>query len=266
MTMDCFEVRSHLHAYIDGELERASVMELDQHLGSCDACRTQVARHSALRGAIARHASYHRAPAGLARRIRARLAEGAPASPARPRRQWFPVGALVAARPQWLRLGAAIAATALVTWTATLHFAAPAEDDSIAERVIAGHARSVITGRVADVASSDQHAVKPWLSSRLDFSLPVVDLTGVGFPLIGGRLDYLDERPIAALVYKHREHIINLFVWPSREATAAAPVRAVARRGYNVLHWTEGGMTYWAVSDLNATEMRSFVSAYASAK
>jgi len=264
--MDCIEVRNHLHAYIDEELERASVMELDRHLGSCDACRAEVARHSTLRGAIAKHASYHRAPAGLARRIRASLAEGAPASPARPRRQWLPLGSLITARPQWLQLSAAIAASALVTWTAALQFAGPAEDDTIAERVIAGHARSIVTGRVADVASSDQHAVKPWLSSRLDFSLPVVDLTGVGFPLIGGRLDYLDERPIAALVYKHREHIINLFVWPSREATAAAPVRAVARRGYNVLHWTEGGMAFWAVSDLNATEMRGFVSAYASAK
>ena len=264
--MDCIEVRSRLHAYIDEELERSSLAQMDHHLGACDACRTELTRYSALRKAIARHATHHRAPAGLARRIRASLAEGAPASPARPRRQWFPVGSLVAARPQWLQLGAAIAATAVVTWTAALHFGGPAEEDSIAERVIAGHARSVVTGRLADVASSDQHSVKPWLSGRLDFSLPVVDLTGVGFPLLGGRLDYLDERPVAALVYKHREHVINLFVWPLREASAAEPLRTVTRRGYNVLHWTEGGMAYWAVSDLNATEMRSFVSAYASAK
>jgi mycothiol system anti-sigma-R factor len=266
MTMDCKDVRGHLHSYLDQELEGSSMLDLERHLDSCDACRTEVARFSTVRKAIGTHATYHRAPAGLARRIRARVAvtESAPQAPRR--RQWWPAGSPIAARPQWLQLGAAIAATALVTWTAALHFAAPAGDESIAERVIAGHARSVVTGHLADVASSDQHSVKPWLSSRLDFSLPVVDLTGSGFPLLGGRLDYLDERPVAALVYRHREHVINLFVWPLRDGGDTAPVRSVARRGYNVLHWTEGGMAFWAVSDLNATEMRSFVAAYSAAK
>jgi len=266
MTMDCNDVRGRLHGYLDQELERSSASELERHLDSCDACRSEVARFSALRKAVGTHATYHRAPAGLAQRIRARVA-GSAAAPQTPRRrQWWPTGSLIAARPQWLQLGAAIAATALVTWTAALHFAGPAGDELTAERVIAGHARSVVTGHLADVASSDQHSVKPWLSGRLDFSLPVVDLTGSGFPLVGGRLDYLDERTVAALVYRHREHMINLFVWPLRDDSTTAPVRSLARRGYNVVHWTEGGMAFWAVSDLNATEMRAFVSAYSAAK
>src|SRR5436190_2153247 len=206
---------------VEGRLEEKdakrvvdAALELERHLDSCDACRTEVARFSALRKGIGTHATYHRAPAGLAQRIRAQVA-GSRAAPQAPRRrQWWPTGSLIAARPQWLQLGAAIAATALVTWTAALHFAGPAGDELTAERVIAGHARSVVTGHLADVASSDQHSVKPWLSGRLDFSLPVVDLTGSGFPLVGGRLDYLDERTVAALVYRHREHMINLFVWP----------------------------------------------------
>jgi mycothiol system anti-sigma-R factor len=266
MTMDCTDVRGRLHGYLDDELERSSALELEQHLDSCDACRNEVARYSTLRQAIGTHATYHRAPAPLAQRIRAKVAAGRPVPQAPRRRQWWPTGSLIAARPQWLQLGAAIAATALVTWTAALHFAGPAGDELTAERVIAGHARSVVTGHLADVTSSDQHSVKPWLSGRLDFSLPVVDLTGSGFPLVGGRLDYLDERPVAALVYKHREHVINLFVWPSRDGTESAGVRTLAQRGYNVLHWTQGGMAFWAVSDLNAAEMRSFVAAYSAAK
>ena len=263
--MDCTDVRGRLHGYLDDELERSSALELERHLDSCDACRNEVARYSMLRKAIGTHATYHRAPAGLARRIRAHVARGPSVAPAPRRRPWWPTGAVIAARPQWLQLGAAIAATALVTWTAALHFAGPAGDDLTAERVIAGHARSVVTGHLADVASSDQHSVKPWLSGRLDFSLPVVDLAGAGFPLVGGRLDYLDERPVAALVYKHREHVINLFVWPLRDGETA-PVRSLAKRGYNVLHWTQDGMAFWAVSDLNAAEMRSFVVAYSAAK
>jgi len=264
--MDCTDVRGRLHGYLDDELERSSALELERHLDSCDACRNEVARYSTLRKAIGTHATYHRAPAGLAHRIRAQVARGPSVAPAPRRRSWWPTGSLIAARPQWLQLGAAIAATALVTWTAALHFAGPAGDELTAERVIAGHARSVVTGHLADVASSDQHSVKPWLSGRLDFSLPVVDLTGSGFPLVGGRLDYLDERPVAALVYKHREHVINLFVWPLRDGGETAPVRSLAKRGYNVLHWTQDGMAFWAVSDLNAAEMRSFVAAYSAAK
>ena len=119
---------------------------------------------------------------------------------------------------------------------------------------------------LADVASSDQHTVKPWLSGKLDFSPPVTDLTGAGFPLVGGRVDYVDHRPVAALVYRHREHVINVFVWPDRSAAGrTAPTHSASKRGYNVVHWTDAGLAFWAISDLNAPEMKTFAETYAGA-
>jgi len=252
--MDCTEIRSRLHAYLDQELELPGAMEVDRHLASCEACKSIYAEQTALRSAVRSNATYHNAPSGLAQRIRARVR---PKDESKPRFRW----------QQWFPMGAAVAATALLSWTAAIQYASVSPEEVMAERVIAGHARSVVTGHLADVASSDQHSVKPWLSARLDYSPPVTDLTGAGFPLVGGRLDYLDQRPVSVLVYRHREHMINLFVWPLQEgAPAQAAHGSLAKRGYNVLHWNDAGMTFWAVSDLNAAEMRDFAAAYAAAK
>jgi mycothiol system anti-sigma-R factor len=252
MNMDCTDIRNRLHAYLDQELDLPSAIEVDRHLASCEACKRAYAEETSLRSALRSHATYHDAPAGLAQRIRARVR---PKEERKPGFRWH----------QWFPMGAAVAATALLSWTAAIQYVSVSEEESTGERVIAGHARSVVTGHLADVASSDQHSVKPWLSSRLDYSPPVTDLAGAGFPLVGGRLDYLDQRPVAVLVYRHREHMINLFVWPLEGARAQA-AHSLAKRGYNVLHWNDAGMAFWAVSDLNAAEMRDFVAAYAAAK
>ena len=251
--MDCTDIRNRLHAYLDQELDLPSATAVDQHLASCEACKKAYAEQSALQSALRSQATYHSAPAGLAQRIRARIG---PKKERKVRFHW----------QQWLPMGAAVAATALLSWTAAIQYVSVSEDEATGERVIAGHARSIVTGHLADVASSDQHSVKPWLSSRLDYSLPVTDLTSAGFPLVGGRLDYLDQRSVAVLVYRHREHMINLFVWPLQEGARAQPVHRLAKRGYNVLHWSDGGMAFWAVSDLNAAEMRDFAAAYTAAK
>jgi anti-sigma factor RsiW len=166
---------------------------------------------------------------------------------------------------QTLQLGAAVAATAIITWTAAVQLESGSRDERVAEQVIAGHARATLTNHMTEVASSDQHAVKPWLSAKLDFSPPVTDLTTAGFPLVGARLDYLDSRPVAALVYRHRQHVINLFVWPDAKAGNAS-LRASSKQGYNLLHWGNAGMTFWAISDLNAAEIKTFAETYAAAK
>ncbi|HEX9432024.1 MAG TPA: anti-sigma factor [Burkholderiales bacterium] len=251
--MDCTESRSRLHAYLDQELDLPSVVAIDQHLASCAACKTIFTQQSALQVGIRKHAVYHEAPAGLAERIRAQI--GGTRAKA-PRWTW---------RWQPLQLGAALAATALVSWTAAIEYSRPRGDELIIDQVMSSHARSVMTSHLADVASSDQHTVKPWLSSKLDFSPPATDLTGAGFPLVGGRVDYVDHRPVAALVYRHREHVINVFVWPERNVARTAPMPSASRRGYNVVHWTDSGLTFWAISDLNAAEMKTFAETYAGA-
>lgn len=260
--MDCTETRSRLHPYLDRELDLESALALERHLASCAACQTIFARQSALQASVRQHAQYHGAPPGLADRIRAAIGNEAAGTPARRRRsagRWPQVR-------QWLPLGAAVAATAVLSWSAALQYASVATDERIAEQVIAGHARSVLTAHLVDVESSDRHTVKPWLSSKLDFSPPVVDLAGVGFPLAGGRLDYLDNRPVAALVYRYRQHLIELFVWPEQKARGDVPMQASSKQGYNVLRWSDAGMAFWAISDVNEAELKTFAEAYASAK
>ncbi len=153
----------------------------------------------------------------------------------------------------------------MISWTAAIQYAGVASDQRLAEEVITGHARSILTAHLVDVPSSDRHTVKPWLSARLDFSPTVVDLAAAGFPLAGGRLDYLDDRPVAVLVYHYRQHVIDLFIWPS-EGGAAQPPKAMSSKGYHVLHWREAGMTFWAISDVDPSQLASFADAYKSAK
>jgi anti-sigma factor RsiW len=140
---------------------------------------------------------------------------------------------------------------------------ASARGDSIADDAVNSHVRSLMANHLFDVQSTDQHTVKPWFQGKLDFSPPVVDLASIGFPLVGGRLDYLRGRPVAALVYQRQKHIINVFVSPEEaalpvltDAFARADVRSV--RGFHVRHWIHGGNSFWAVSDLNDAELSEF--------
>lgn len=272
--MDCTQTQSLLHGHLDQELDLASSMALDRHLESCPSCRAAFEAQSAMRSSIRRYAQYHAAPSRLAERIQASLDRASGATPkARARRHWLALGrwprlaaAVASARDgEWLRLGTAVAATAIVTWTAAFQIAKPPSEQRIAEQVITGHARSIITGHIADVASSDRHTVKPWLSAKLDFSPPVTDLTASGFPCVGGRLDYLNNRPVAVLVYRRRQHVINLFVWPDRQHPAVAPTRLRPRQGYHIVRWRDSGMAFWAISDLDDSELKSFAERYASA-
>lgn len=207
---------------------------------------------------IRRQATRHAPPGGLAGRIgqalraeavAAPLPSPAPAqvaSPAPKRRGWWQGLA-------WFGTGAATAwGLALVLLTTPLP-----PTDALAEAVTGNHVRSLMASHLADVASTDQHTVKPWFAGKLDFSPPVVDLATEGFPLAGGRLDYLDGRTVAALVYRAGPHVINLFVWPVAEGKVLAPAFST-RQGYQLAHWAQGGMQVWAVSDLNAAELQNF--------
>ena len=252
--MECTETRNRLHAYLDEELDRPGALAVDQHLASCTECQTIFAAQSALRSGIRKHADYrHGASERLAGRIRGQLGIERKA-----RWRWPHLG-------RWLPMGAVAAAAAVISWTAAIQYASRPADEMLAAQVIAGHARSIVTSELVQVASSDQHTVKPWLSSKLDFSPPVPDLASAGFPLAGGRLDYLDNRAVAALVYRSRQHVINLFVWPDSKTGDTRP-RTLSKQGYNVLSWRNGDLNFWAISDVNGADLKAFAEAYSQAK
>lgn len=242
--MNCADTQNRIHAYIDGELDLTNVLDLEEHLSGCSACKQVHQKYTVSHTMLMRHATYYAAPSNLRGRIRASIQPGnAPIRLPRPT-LLFPVKT---------RLGAALAFSIVVTCAATFYFAAPAEKDRLPEEIVSSHVRSLMSGRLADVASTDRRVVKPWFSGKLDFPPPVDDLASRGFALVGGRLDYIKERRVAALVYSHRGHPINVFVWPAASDDARPQIQS--HRGYNLVNWTHAGMFFCAVSDLSRTEL-----------
>ena len=270
--MNCETVRALLSAELDGELDLRQSLEIETHAADCPGCAQERERLRALRQAFHFAAPPLRfaAPAelreaiGLSLREAAGLATEELPKPVRktPRRwpSWTPRFDW-----RWLLLPpvavAALLAVALLVPGMSRWSPAARSGDALAREAIASHVRSLLAEHLLDVVSSDQHTVKPWFNGRLDFAPPVTDFVAAGFPLAGGRLDYLDGRPVAALVYRHDKHVINLFVQPAvaSEATAAAwPPQAVAREGFHLLLWTERDLSFCAVSDLNELDLRRF--------
>jgi anti-sigma factor RsiW len=246
--VDCNEVRTLVHASFDGELDLVREMDLQAHVESCPACARTYERLRALRGALQRADLYVRAPDTLKQRVRAAVAAEHAAAP-RVVRYRFPRLSSAA----WGTFAAA-AAIILVATAVWLLRSRPSESDLLAQEIVASHIRSLLPGHLTDVLSSDQHTVKPWFAGRVDFSPPVVDFAAQGFPLVGGRLDYVGGRTVAALVYRRRQHVVNLFIWPfSQQSTIRTAVH-----GYNVERWSHAGMSYSLVSDLNPTELQQF--------
>lgn len=240
-----------LPAQADLELGLPEAIEIDEHLQTCLACEMEMAEQKALRATIRGHATYFTAPSHLESRIKVALTPKRAIQPAGRRASWF--GAW-----NWLNPAAALVSVIAVSWTVGFYIAAPSANDVLAEEVVAGHVRSLMVNHIADVASTDQHTVKPWFSGKLDFSPPVRDLAAQGFPLVGGRLDYLNHRPVAALVYRHAQHPINVYIWPTADLQTS-PARTLSSQGYHVAHWIDRGMNYWAVSDIDAQELMQLV-------
>src|SRR6266699_1973339 len=240
--MNCRETKSLLNAYVDGELDSAGSLAVETHMRACASCLTDVENLHALASAIENGSLRFKAPARLKRNVQ---------------------GAIRAANPEvrssvfYWRWASVLASAVLIiglTWTVTTHRARSSEETLLVSDIVSSHVRTMMANHVTDVSSSDSHTVKPWFSGRLDYSPPTKDLTEQGFRLIGGRLDYLDNQPVAALVYLRSQHVINLFVWPSNSPAFKEP-KELARHGYSLIHWTRAGMTYWLISELNLTEL-----------
>ena len=228
--MSCQETEVLIHGYLDNELDLAHSLEIERHLRECASCEHSWQEQLQLRQALRTMAPRYMAPEALRQRL-----EGRPQH----RRQY-----------RWLAMAAAVAVVGLGLWT--LPGGAQREQQEVAD----AHIRSLMANHIADVPSSDQHTVKPWFAGKLDFAPVVKDLTDRGFKLTGGRLDYLGGRPVAALVYQRRQHIINVFTWPS---SSNRNPKTSGRQGYNIVTWAGSGMAYAAVSDLNARELEELV-------
>ncbi len=256
--MDCNTARRLLEADLDGELDLVRHLELESHLRTCADC-TQIAeglraRRAALRTSLPRFT----APAPLADKIRAGLRREAPVvGSAVPIVPFAPEKKRTWSGGQW---GALAASIALALFTGYTVGGSRARAHLLLDEAISDHVRSLQTGHLTDVVSTDQHTVKPWFTGKLDFSPPVVDLAAAGFPLAGGRLEYLDGRPAAALVFHRRQHPVAVFVWPA--GAGKIPERRLERTGYSAQTWVQGDLNFLAVSEIPGAELDGFVAAF----
>jgi len=258
--MNCSETKRLIDAYVDNEVDLRGALEIEEHVARCPGCgeeeralrelqvsaRVNLIRYAPspdfegrLRQAL--HAEGHPAPVGSVE------PSPAPARAARHRRRGW----------KWAAFAPFAAAAALLVMAGP-RFWPPPSEASVTDAVIAAHVRSLLANHLTDVASSDQHTVKPWFQGKLDYSVSVTDWAAEGYPLAGGRLDYVEDTPAAALVYRRAQHVVNLFVWPSKRA-GDEPLQRLSRRGYSAYCWAKDGMHYWAVSDLNEAELQKFV-------
>jgi anti-sigma factor RsiW len=245
--VNCQETQELIHAYIDGELDLMKSLEMDQHLQGCSACSQVHQNLQAVRTAIRESSCYLLPPSDLQKRVQ-RLVRGVDQANSVRR----------SLRRRWLAVAASLVFVASAAWALSYVVPIRAPDGFLTQELVASHVRSqVLPGHRVDVESSDQHTVKPWFEERLDFAPSVPDLKDQGFDLVGGRLDYMDNRLVAALVYQRRKHFINLFIWPTTPGKDAA-AQTVTRQDVHLVHWTKSAMSYWAISYLNERELQEF--------
>lgn len=245
--MKCEEIQLLLHAGLDQELDPANAKIFEQHLAQCPVCKAKADAFTALSRAIKAGATRHTVPPELYRRI-AGIAVAKSAAPAS-----------TLSRFTWGGLGAFLSMAACVAF---FMLANPGEEYLVQQQIVASHIRSLQEGHLMDIVSTDQHTVKPWFNGRLDISPPVTDLATAGFPLIGGRLDYIDNHPAAVLVYRYNKHIINLFIWRRGKSLSLSLSPSSAVQGYNMREWQKNDLQFWAISDVNAAKLAEFEQTY----
>lgn len=257
----CTEWELMLHGLVDGELDAVHALRVEKHIATCGHCARQLESIQTLKRRIAQEGVQWRTPDHVRAQVLAAISREAATQTRRSTRQGGERFRILGFIKQWMFVPslAALAASLFLVM-------APIPDrPSIADEVLAGHVRSLLVDHLTDVATSDQHTVKPWFNGKIDFAPPVTDLARDGFPLQGGRVDYVGGRIVAALVYKRKAHVINVFVWPSTASGTTVALRTTASRdGYNMENWSDGGLTFWAVSDVNADDLARLREAFSS--
>jgi anti-sigma factor RsiW len=251
--LNCDSTLRYVPGYFDGEADLVRTIEMEAHLKGCSACTLELESLKAMRHALQRSSLAYGAPTALRARIQSSLRASSGTAVNERKFKWPSLN--------FWQLAGAFALLVLISvssreWTVRLR--APSSDQRIAAEVLSSHVRSLEANHLMDVVSTDQHTVKPWFDGKLDFSPPVDDLASDGFPLVGGRLDYVENREVAALIYQRRKHIINVFVWPN--ATRSNSAESVeSQQGYNIIRWSRGGFQFWAVSDVSDPDLGQFV-------
>ena len=258
--MDCGQARTRIPALVDKELGPLDAVEVEQHVAHCVECAAELRAQERL-GSLARHhATYFRASPALRHRIDVALRASSEAT--LPAMRALSERTNGHRRATFLRagwnMGPAIAGTAAVLLSVGLYLSTPTAEDRLAEDVLASHGRALVATHPIDVESSDQHTVKPWFNGKLDFSPPVRDLAGDGFPLVGGRVDYIGHRPVAALVYRRRQHLISLYIFPGASRVSRQEADGREFQGFHLLRWTQNGFEFWAASDVQPEELQAF--------
>jgi len=251
--VSCKLTQRFVPGYLDGELDLARTIEMETHLQVCGECGRELERLQALRAALQRGSLAYAAPAGLRERIQTSLRASVPTEAPERSSGWQALQFF-----RWAGAFAVLALCVVTAWQFLPGLRGPSNDQRLAAEVLTSHVRSLEANHLMDVVSTDQHTVKPWFDGKLDFSPPVEDLAGDGFPLVGGRLDYLEGRQVAALVYQRRKHFINVFVWPDAAGSGSAQT-IEPRQGYNMMRWSRGGFQFWAVSDVGSADLKEFV-------
>jgi len=246
--MNCREIQNLLHAYGDRELDVMTSLEVEKHLQTCSECKQALENQTVLGNSIATGAPYYKAPASLRDSIIASTRQAAQAEQPR----------IISRRWQWnpLAAGLAMAASLALGFFLAMQFQQQSARDFLVGEIVASHVRSLLATHLMDVVSTDKHTVKPWFDGKLDFAPPVNDLTADGYPLIGGRLDYIGGRTVAVLIYQKKKHFINLFIWPS--ANGGETPQTTVKNGFNIVNWNHAGMAFWAVSDVSPEDLRTF--------
>jgi len=244
--VECDESLSMLSAHVDGELDPASARRLTAHLAACASCSEELRQLTELNSAIKAYAARYVAPDYLRHRIKSGLPQSAQRGWKWAKLPWA-----------WINFGMATAFSIAFTVTAAMYMTLPSDEERSEQEVVSSHARSLMVDHLSDVVSTDQHTVKPWFTGKLDFAPTVYDFAAQGFPLVGGRLDYLNQRPVAAMAYRRHQHVLNLFVWPDT-THRDVPRKVLTKQGFHLMRWTQDAMQYWVVSDLNVQELGEF--------
>ena len=252
--MDHQQALELLPAYLDRELSLSEARELERHLDSCEACRQAYALQCDASSQLRQAELRIDAPAALLQRIEAALPRHTAPQLALGERfkRW-----LSRRSSNWTALGAMAMSLAVLSVSVNLYRQAPSPEQGLTQELVDDHVRSLQSNHLFDVISTDKHTVKPWFNGKLDFAPPVIDLAQQGYPLVGGRLDFLNGRAVAVMVYRYKLHPINLYVWPGNEAGPTPSI--VEHRGYHLAHWSRAGMTYWAITDAGPQELNGFI-------